>query len=61
VNGFDPEALLFAAPAGGMIMTSNFRNRVFYPAAVPARVLNAAGLLPTVQGEPDSFLPTAPE
>lgn len=51
-NRFDPEALVFPAPAyrhgQRMISTSNFRARIFQPAARRAGVLNAAGVTPTV-------------
>ncbi len=54
-----PEALVFEAPDGGPLRATNFRNRVFRPAAEQARL---AGVTSTVSVTPlwASWSPSAP-
>jgi integrase len=47
-NRFDPEALVFTTEYGRPVLQSNFRNRVFVPAAERAGVLDKDGKPPTV-------------
>jgi integrase len=47
-NRFNPESLVFAGDRGAPVSQSNFRKRIFQPAAERAKVYGADGRVPTV-------------